>query len=556
MIEAKTTTVAADKRKGSRALLVGSAAFLVIGAVTAHAASSATDVSKKRTVSSLMSAALASIMVNKTPAPAVAPAPTPAPSPAPTAQTGDSAFKVGINLTGVEYYNNDRAFMNLLYGGTWMLNRAGGGYRDMPVEHQDANGWIKSLPAGGEAVRILSQPVVPAGGADFICRYEGSGTININGVQNISRGNNQIRFRVTTQYPTRNNIAIFYENVNDSDYIRNIDCREVTAARSQTFAPDFVASLRGYKVLRFMDWQATNGNSVRTWATRSRPGGSDVLKNDAVPVESLVELTKLVNADPWFNMGWNSDDDYIRRFAEYVRDNVPADRKIYVETSNEVWNPIMPVSPQAEQEGLARGLSTNPFEAKLRRYSQRSAEVMRIWTSVFAGQQHRLVRLVATQHANPWTTEVVLSQGDTKNWIDAVATAPYFGYSVNNDNRSNNLTAMFAALQAEIAPTIVTALQHKALAASLGKRYFTYEAGHHVIMRNDVPLLTQMNRDERMADIYRTYMSQWRAQVGDLLTLFSHNSPTTEWGSWGLTEYRGQPLADAPKARAAREFLN
>ncbi|NJC33715.1 hypothetical protein GGR88_001189 [Sphingomonas jejuensis] len=554
MTEAKTTTIAADKRRGNRALLAGSAAFLVIGAMTAHAASSATSVSKKRTVSSLMSAALASIMVNKTPI--AAPAPTPAPAPAPVASSGDAAFKVGINLTGVDYFNNDRPFMNLLYGGHWQLNRAGGSYRDMPAEHLDANGWVKSLPAGGEAVRLLSQPAVPVGGADFICRYEGSGTFNINGVQNVVRGPNQVRFRVNTRFPNRENIAIYYENVSGSDYIRNIDCREVSAARNQTFSPDYVSSLRGFKVLRFMDWQATNGNSIRTWANRSRPGGSDVLKNDAVPVEYMVELTKLVGADPWFNIGWNSDDDYIRRFAEYVRDNVPSDRKIYVETSNEVWNPIMPVSPQAEQEGLARGLSTNPFEAKLKRYSQRSAEVMRIWTEVFAGQQQRLVRLVATQHANPWTTEVVLGFGDTKNWIDGVATAPYFGYSVNNDDRRGDLTAMFAALRSEITPVITTALQHKRLATSYGKRYMTYEAGHHILMRNDVPLLIQMNRDERMADIYRQYMSQWQAQVGDVLAMFSHNSPTTEWGSWGLTEYRGQPLSEAPKARAVREFLN
>jgi len=74
-------------------------------------------------------------------------------------------------------------------------------------------------------------------------------------------------------------------------------------------------------------------------------------------------------------------------------------------------------------------------------------------------------------------------------------------------------------------------------------------------MPNNVPLLQQIERDPRMYDLYKSFISQWQSKIGDTLTLFTLHAPTTSFGGFGMFEYIGQPLSDAPKMRAVREFL-
>ncbi len=47
----------------------------------------------------------------------------------------------------------------------------------------------------------------------------------------------------------------------------------------------------------------------------------------------------------------------------------------------------------------------------------------------------------------------------------------------------------------------------------------------------------------------------WQRDIGDLMTLLSDVSPISKYGAWGLQEYVGQPLRDAPKAKAVSLFL-
>jgi hypothetical protein len=92
------------------------------------------------------------------------------------------------------------------------------------------------------------------------------------------------------------------------------------------------------------------------------------------------------------------------------------------------------------------------------------------------------------------------------------------------------------------------------VAAKLGKRYIAYEAGQHIIL-NDVELASQVQRDPRMYDAYRRYLSLWKSQIGDTLMMYTSVQPVVQWGGWGLLEYSGQPLSEAPKMRAVRDAL-
>jgi len=72
--------------------------------------------------------------------------------------------KLGAVLATVQYWDGSRPFMNMIYGGSWQMAGANGA-EDLPKQYLDANGWIKSLPAGYRAYRGIS---FPTAGGNFI----------------------------------------------------------------------------------------------------------------------------------------------------------------------------------------------------------------------------------------------------------------------------------------------------------------------------------------------------------------------------------------------------
>ena len=479
-----------------------------------------------------------------------------------TASTNDpAAFRIGTNVNTINWWDGSRPFANLIYGTGWSMQNTNpwGGAEDVPASALDANGWVKSVPAGYRVGRGLSVPVT---GGDIVCRYQGNGTLTVTGpVSNVSSTAGLTKFTVAATYPNPQPVSIFY-NVDPTNYIRNIDCREATASSTALLAPEFVSAMSGFKVMRFMKWQpATEGNWPVTWSTRNKPGDGDYTKNDGVPVEVMVQTANELNVDPWFTIPWNADKDYITRFATFVRDNLAPGHVAYVEVSNEVWNPGYQVFGQAKSEGIAEGLisaengvsvTNGPGE----RYSEKTRQVMQIWSGVFAGQMNRLVRVAAFQHVVPYWSDLLLKYQNTYQSVDALATAPYFGHEAPTWSAGQTLDSiMITILPAKIAETLDFGVKQKAVAQKYNLRYITYEAGQHVVLPNNLTLEQQIERDPRMYDLYKSFMNGWQAQVGDTLTMFALTGPVSQYGSWGLSEYAGQPAAQTPKMRAVLEFM-
>jgi len=480
-----------------------------------------------------------------------------------TVSTDPTAFRLGTNLPTVEYWDGSRPFMNLIYGSAWTMSSATSGATPVPSEYLDANGWVKSLPTGYRAAKVLS---IPAASADMVCTYQGNGPLDVAGpVSNVVQTAGKTTFHYNSSYPSVQWAWLAF-NVDPSNYIRNVDCREVGSTTTSSFAPEFTNTLAGFKVIRFMKWQtdAVEGNGgvtdtpfptpTITWATRNKPADGQYMGKDGVPVELEVELANQVGADPFFSMPWNADDDYITRFATYVRDNLAPGRVAYVETSNEVWNWQYWVTHQAANEGSAEGLPGTQFEQLTERYAEKSQHVMQIWTNVFAGQTNRLVRVFSFQNAQPTYADLGLKYNSSYRSFDALATAPYWAFMQNDYTGQSLDTIMNTILPAKITDTLNLAAQNKAVAQKYGLRYITYEAGQHVVLPN--PLLTQIETDTRMYDLYKSYIGQWQANIGDTLTLFNLTGPLSMGAGWGMVQWAGQPVSQAtPKMQAVKEFL-
>ena len=264
----------------------------------------------------------------------------------------------------------------------------------------------------------------------------------------------------------------------------------------------------------------------------------------------MIALANTMGADPWFPLAYNGDENYHRQYATLVRNTLKPGRRAYVELGNEVWNYMFPVTHQAKDEGVAAKLSTDSHQAMLYRYGQKSAWAMKIWSEVFAGQMHRLVRVANVQNAGTWSVYQVLGFQDTHKVIDAVAIAPYMQLKTEG----LTLDQVFAKLDGSITEAMDYAVQAKSAAVVFNKRLIAYEAGQHIVT-NDVVFARQIQRDPRMEGVYKKYMDAWQSQIGDLMVMFSHTGSISQYGSWGLREYASQSPSETPKWRAVQSYL-
>jgi len=478
---------------------------------------------------------------------------------------------LGMNLAGVPDWGRAWVFIDVFkHSRTWISQPSDGSvWDDGRTITVDADGWPASLLPDQYAGNVLLTSQLgnyPSG--EYICLYDGDGTINF-----------RINGSIVSQTPGR--IVVDIDNDNDglthiqitstnpADPVRNI--RLLMPGFEDTadeiiFHPNFVDCLAPYQVLRFMDWMETNGSTQQYWADRPTPASHSQAEH-GVCVEYMVELANRVGADPWFCLPHLADDDYVQRFATYVRDNLDGSLRVYLEHSNEVWNGSFEQAGYARARGLALGLSENEYQAQLRYHSRRSVEIFAIWEEVFGGSE-RLVRVLAAQHANPWTGLQVMEFEDAWQHADVLGTAPYFGYSLGlaenaEATKAMSISQILAACDLASQDNAVTTAENCANAQTYGLGLVTYEAGQHLVgvgtAQNDddlTALFVAVNRDAGMRQVYLDDCNRWHAASGGgLFTAFSHISSPSKYGSWGVMEWQQQETATAPKLLGLLDYL-
>jgi hypothetical protein len=461
---------------------------------------------------------------------------------------------LGLNLFGLDTYNRQQVFANLIAHSDWMSSN-GRGWLAMPPQQLDRLGWVKYLENGQTAPRPLILPPAPFRPTTVQCTYEGSGELTAGGVASVrSQGERSLILGLNPTGAEGEGAWLELVRTEPGDPLRDLDCRETGLPAGARFHPEFLSFLEGFRVVRFLDWQRVNDNSDVSWSGRTLPESSSQTGAMGASIEDMVGLANAVGADPWFLMPYRADDDYVRNFARLVHQRLGPYRKVYVELGNEIWNTMFDAARQAQSEGLALGLGDgDPSTAQALRYAQQHVRVMRIWTEEFSDEPQRLVRVAAAQNANPYLSNVMLEYADTARWTDALAVAPYVWLDLEGQDVSD-VDSIFAAIPAELTETFDFAEQNRAIAIQHGKRLIAYEGGQHLVTP-DLDLARTLQRDPRMRGVYADYMDAWRSRMGDALVLYASTAPISEYGSWGLREYAGQPEADAPKLQAVRGEL-
>lgn len=462
--------------------------------------------------------------------------------------------RIGLNLFGLNDYYRQQVFTNLIAQSEWFSSR-GQGWTAMPADQLDAQGWVRFLRPGQTAPRTLTIPPAPLRAVQVRCTWRGQGQLDTGGIaRTIGTGPSELTLQLTPIGGEEERGWIELRETDPADPLRAIDCRETGRPVDERFHPEIIEFLRGFAVLRFLDWQRTNDNCAARWDARSTPANSSQVAQPGASIEDMVDLSNRVRADPWFLMPYRADADYIRAFAKTVRNRIDPARTVYIELGNEVWNDQFEAARQARDEGLAAGLGGgDPTRAQAMRYAQKLCPVMAIWREVFADRPGKLVRVAASHNANPDSARVILSYGKTADCVDALATAPYIWIDLEGQ-RIADPKWVFDRMPAAIDAVFAFAHSNRAIAAEFGKRFIAYEGGQHLVTR-DVEFARRVQRDPLMGATYRAYLERWRREMGDDLVLYASTAPIGEYGAWGLREYAGQPTNNAPKLEAVRAFL-
>lgn len=147
--------------------------------------------------------------------------------------------------------------------------------------------------------------------------------------------------------------------------------------------------------------------------------------------------------DAWFNLPHQADDEYVRNTAQYIKEHLDPELKVYIEYTNEAWNTNFSHSEYTQKKGIEAGYSQNSVEAGQEYYVVRSLEVFKIFEEVLAERKDKLVRLLGSWDTRPDLTKRLLTYREAYKHIDAIAIAPYFGGNVRDFRTSTTVDEIF-----------------------------------------------------------------------------------------------------------------
>ena len=552
---------------------------------------------------------------------------------------------VGTNLAQVSYYGSQYPTIDFMKrAGNWLTQCTPSVNKDCTAAAWDTNeeakldldadGWVKSLPATGSAVTYRYATTAVLGGGSqpvgkYIVRYDGQGTVIYGGigtkvaaestagrdVVNVTAGTSFLFLSITATTPSNyvRNIRVYAPGgACSTDMSTYVTSAAACAGGSfvsfenfpatSTWFPKFLADVKGFRTLRFMDWGQTNLTKATAWTDRTPPTYRNWNRNSGVPIEAMFDLAKNAGADPWMSIPPYATDDYIHQFGKLAHQNLAAGQTLNLEYANEMWNYAFPATSWALAQAkvalassAAKGVDQNSLLRNW--YAQRLVQACTIVKGEFGADASRVRCIANTQAANAWDTTQVLScpyaGGACAKSIDVVAIAPYFGqYIANTANRSvvstwygdtdGGLTKMFQEIVGTDAPNAAAAITplasiakvpgggltqikgwmitSQAAAAKYGKPLWAYEGGQSLLAPatdTDATLLSLMtaaNRDARMGAAYQTMMQDWVAAGGQTFALFTDIAVPSKFGFWGLRESQFDTAANSPKWKTALQW--
>jgi hypothetical protein len=534
--------------------------------------------------------------------------------------TGDPVL--GTNLAFLRANSGEYPFVNAFKASTPWVSILAGVFGDGTLHEVD--GEILSLDPQQEAITFLFQDNpgrYPAG--DYIVLYDGDGDLEYEG-SGRRHDNRSIPGRdVVHVDPRQGELVIVLTRTNAALPLNNIRvlvpggvcsndpyqaCKGVgdpvcgtgtcdlfeTNYATQIFHPTFLNNIRRFGVLRFMDWMETIEGGFVDFSQYTEE--NDPRWNPA-PMEIMAELGNRIGADIWVNVPHNANNAFITQMATRLEGRLDPTRKVWVEFSNEVWNPNYPsfmdvtLAGCAANPGLVCEAGSDPNDgilcdghragawfpnceaARIRETSERTVNAWHLFDAAF-GSSTRLVRVMSSQSGEGDLHDGLLQWQSAHQETDVLATAAYFGVPLGGNLAVPgwDLDTLFSALDTEIQDTINLM---KSDFYFLEANYpaipvVHYEGGQHLqafgpiemdpALANDLwemnSLFEDANQDPRIGALYDQLFNAWSQIESPLLCHFTNVHTRQSWSRFGALEYQDQPHGDSVKYQALMRELD
>jgi hypothetical protein len=296
-----------------------------------------------------------------------------------------------------------------------------------------------------------------------------------------------------------------------------------------------------------MDWMQTNNTPAANWQDRDLTSRFSFSNDKGVPYEDIIKLANTLNKDIWINVPYHATADYVTQMARLFRDTLNPNLHVYVEFSNEVWNPGFEQMRANQQAAWADAslTRTDDFGRQAQLYGKLAGRAAQIFQQTFGATRYASqVRFeVGGLIANTYWSQTALQQiqtnyGDPKSLIYGVAVAPYVGVQGDMDsidNSSLTMQGLFDWMNNWLDGPVTTWIrQHKALTNAYGLHLDSYEAGQSLSYLNgqNVQLKIAAQDDPRMANFYKHLITVWTKESGG--GVFGNFALATQYGPYGF----------------------
>jgi hypothetical protein len=375
--------------------------------------------------------------------------------------------------------------------------------------------------------------------------------------------------------------------------VKNVKLMRPGHQPSEIFSQPFLARLKYFSAVRFMDFSSTNGNPQAVWSDRILPTNSEQQSTPAhvgvgAAWEYVILLANQSGKDVWINVPHLAlgatyqlgATDYVTKLAQMFKygsdgvlpytgpagsptsNPVPAtgplypalnpNLKLYVEFSNELWNGAFGqanwISNQsnaaiaAHDPDLCYDGTTNLWTVIPRLMAKAAMQVSDIFRSVYgdAGMMTQARPVLAAQIANAGTYSGLSyldapRHAGAAHYLYAVAGAPYI--DIADESAALTLDQIFSEMTSyqsgALAPWISTLAS---TAKGRGLKMLAYEGGQTLYPSlGNATNKRAAQTDQRMKTQTLNLVNAWQAAGGELFFYYNLCSGWTNSGYWGLS---------------------
>lgn len=351
-------------------------------------------------------------------------------------------------------------------------------------------------------------------------------------------------------------------------------------------------------VVRFMDWLKINGsNNTEDTSWNDKANSNYIFSKFAVidgdyhrhpiaaykqkiglPFEWMINLSNTINKDMWIQVPHTSSDDFAQGLARLIAADVEngglkKDLRVWIEFSNEIWNPVAAYLPQVNKAKQVAAehfnIDVNEIDSFSNEHAWGAGYLQGNFLKAFENEWRtlgqsdaRLINVVSGFTGNSTYNQNVLNSVKEigANLSEVLAITNYFGHSVQGElfnlhNFGDDPGVWPAELyekskkivRRDIYSTYNSWEANSELAAQEGIPLVAYEGGQHMLALGygswDNPshadfmkYLENFQHSEEMNDLYREHFALWSASGASTVSQFVDISTYSFFGYWGAKE--------------------